>query len=75
MVESRPTRSWSDDRHRPVGGPGDRLTGMPPAGSPPPRRGFRERIPTMAQLAALVVNGVLRLPRNYHRGMFLDILA
>ena len=29
----------------------------------------------MRQLAALVVNGMLMLPRNYRRGMFLDILV
>jgi len=33
----------------------------------------RQRIPSLRQLAALVVNGVLTLPRNYRRGMFLDI--
>ncbi len=35
----------------------------------------RDRIPTLRQLANLVVNGFLTLPRNYRRGMFLDILA
>lgn len=35
----------------------------------------RDRIPTLKQLAALVVNGVLMLPRHYRRGMFLDILT
>lgn len=35
----------------------------------------RDRIPTLRQLASLVVNGMLSLPRNYRRGMFLDILA
>lgn len=41
----------------------------------PAERVHRDRIPTLKQLAALVVNGVLRLPLNYRRGMFLDILA
>lgn len=35
----------------------------------------RQRIPTMRQLAALVVNGILTLPRNYRRGMYLDIIV
>ena len=35
----------------------------------------RQRIPTLRQLAALVVDGMLMLPRNYRRGMFLDILV
>jgi len=36
--------------------------------------GGRQRIPTMRQLASLLVNGILTLPRNYRRGMFLDIV-
>lgn len=35
----------------------------------------RQRIPTIRQLASLMVNGILTLPRNYRRGMFLDITA
>lgn len=35
----------------------------------------RQRIPTMRQLASLVINGILTLPRNYRRGMFLDIIV
>ncbi len=50
---------------RPPTAPVDRL-GPGPA---------RQRIPTPAQLAALLVNGLLRLPRGYRRGMFLDILV
>lgn len=42
---------------------------------PGAERAHRDRIPTLRQLASLVVNGVLRLPLNYRRGMFLDILA
>lgn len=33
----------------------------------------RQRIPSVRELAALVVNGILTLPRNYRRGMFLDV--
>jgi len=35
----------------------------------------RQRIPSLRQLASLMVNGILTLPRNYRRGMFLDISA
>ncbi|HYH37917.1 hypothetical protein [Azospirillum sp. TSO22-1] len=35
----------------------------------------RQRIPSVRQLASLMVNGILTLPRNYRRGMFLDITA
>lgn len=35
--------------------------------------GGRQRIPTVRELASLVVNGILTLPRNYRRGMFLDV--
>jgi len=33
----------------------------------------RHRIPSFQELASLVVNGVLRLPARYFRGMYLDI--
>ena len=35
--------------------------------------GGRQRIPTVRELASLVVNGILTLPRNYRRGMYLDV--
>lgn len=35
--------------------------------------GARQRMPTLRQLASLLVNGILTLPRNYRRGMFLDV--
>ena len=74
MVETRPTDRTRTDGIRPES-PGQRPISSPPAGSSTagyPRS--RQRIPTMRQLAALVVNGMLMLPRNYRRGMFLDIL-
>jgi hypothetical protein len=40
-----------------------------------PVRGFRARIPTLAQLEALLENGKLMLPRRYFRGFFLDLFA
>lgn len=40
-----------------------------------PVRGFRVRIPTIAQLEALLQNGKLMLPMRYFRGFFLDLYA
>ena len=45
---------------------------LPPAGTP---RRWRERIPTRAQLEALIQNGRLVLPLRYFRGYFLDLFA
>jgi hypothetical protein len=75
MVDTRPTDRTRGEGVRPES-PGERPIYVPPAGSStaaPPRS--RQRIPTISQLAALVVNGMLMLPRNYRRGMFLDILV
>jgi hypothetical protein len=33
----------------------------------------RDRIPTMRMLASLLVDGILRIPAGYRRGMFLDM--
>jgi hypothetical protein len=44
----------------------------PLAGGPAPRG---QRIPTLRQLASLVVEGVLTLPRGYRRGTYLDLLV
>jgi hypothetical protein len=38
-----------------------------------PRGAPRQRMPSLRELAALVVDGMLVLPRHYRRGMFLDI--
>lgn len=43
-----------------------------PSGSP---RRWRERIPTPAQLQALIQHGRLVLPLRYFRGYFLDLFA
>lgn len=37
--------------------------------------GVKGRLPTLRRLAALLVNGVLRLPQGYRRGMYLDIIV
>ena len=45
---------------------------LPPSGAP---RSWRERIPSVAQLEALIQNGRLVLPLRYFRGYFLDLFA
>ena len=73
MVETRPASRTIPDGVRPDT-PGERtLPGTAPRRSDPAVTRARQRIPTLRQLAALVVNGMLTLPRNYFRGMFLDI--
>ncbi len=37
--------------------------------------GHRDRWPDLRELASLVVNGILRLPNRYRRGMFMDIIT
>lgn len=74
MVNTRPTGPGPDDRVR-TGPIGDGIGRPPVPGQPGRVASSRPRIPTLAQLAALLVNGILVLPRNYRRGMFLDILV
>ncbi len=76
MVDTRPTGGTRTDGIRPEV-PSERIhIPLPPAsGSDATRSNRRQRIPTLRQLAALVVNGMLTLPRNYRRGMYLDILV
>ncbi|HYH18553.1 MAG TPA: hypothetical protein VD995_08030 [Azospirillum sp.] len=76
MVETRRTADWGNDAVRTDVGGGR----VPPSGPPGGAgrvggAGNRQKIPTVRQLASLVVNGILTLPRNYRRGMFLDVLA
>jgi hypothetical protein len=40
-----------------------------------PRRSHSGRVPTLKQLASLLVDGVLTLPPYYRRGMYLDLLV
>ena len=35
----------------------------------------KNRIPTIRELLALVVNGAIVLPQRYFRGMFLDVVV
>ena len=73
MVETWVPTSRTEDGIRPELPSGRAVPGRAvPRGEGVPGAG-RQRIPTLRQLAALVVNGILTLPRNYRRGMFLDI--
>jgi hypothetical protein len=77
MVDTRATGPARTDGIRPESSrERDRPPPLPPtggSGAAPPRS--RQRIPTLHQLAALMVDGILTLPRNYRRGMYLDILV
>lgn len=76
MVETRRTADWGNETVRSDVGGGRVLPPGPPGGAGRVgAAGSRQKIPTVRQLASLVVNGILTLPRNYRRGMFLDVLA
>jgi hypothetical protein len=45
------------------------------AQEPRSRRSHSGRVPTLKQLAALLVDGILTLPPYYRRGMYLDLLV
>ena len=75
MVDTRPTSRAGTGGIRPEVPRDHALPGLPPPRADIGTSRARHRIPTMRQLAALVVNGMLMLPRNYRRGMFLDILV
>ena len=74
MVDTRPTGT---SPHLPVRT--DTGGGRTPAGrsveEPRSRRSHSGRIPSLKQLAALLVDGVLTLPPYYRRGMYLDLLV
>ncbi|WP_298371232.1 hypothetical protein [Azospirillum sp.] len=75
MVETRRTGDRSNDAIRSDPG-GGRVPSTSPVGLRARMEGIgqgRQRIPSVRELAALVVNGILTLPRNYRRGMFLDV--
>lgn len=46
-----------------------------PGGRPIPMGRPGNRWPNARELAALIVDGMLRLPARYRRGMFLDVLT
>jgi hypothetical protein len=64
---------------------GLRGSGVGAAGRPAPRgsrsgrpdvpAGHRDKWPDLRTIAALVVDGILRLPSRYRRGMFMDIIT
>jgi hypothetical protein len=75
MVETRPTGRTGLEGIRPESAGERAYPGAAPGRAEPATGRGRQRIPTLRQLAALVVNGMLILPRNYRRGMYLDILV
>lgn len=74
MVETRPTGDRLSGAIRPDGGSAHAAPGRTTVPGDPPGRP-RSRIPSAAQLAALLTDGFLNLPRNYRRGMYLDIVT
>ncbi len=46
-----------------------------PGGRPIPMGRPGNRWPNAKELAALIVDGMLRLPARYRRGMYLDVLT
>lgn len=74
MVKPRAPQDRSDERIQLGQGP-DPVRPARPGGMTAVPAVYKPRLPTLSQLAGLMVNGLLRLPRNYRRGMFLDILA
>jgi hypothetical protein len=75
MVETRPTGRTGLEGLRPEAAGERAYPGVAPGRAEPAAGRSRQRIPSLRQLAALVVNGMLVLPRNYRRGMYLDILV
>lgn len=79
MVDSRVGSSTGNVVGGSVAESGGRRTGpaavpgMSGRGIPQGRPG--NRWPNPKELAALLVDGILRLPARYRRGMFLDILT
>ncbi len=79
MVDSKPILPFAGG---PVPGsvPDGGRRALPPAAAPGPIRlpatgRPGNRWPTARELAALLVDGILRLPERYRRGMYLDILV
>lgn len=78
MVETRAAGGYSGTS---IGGaiPDGRrsgpLVGVAAADRVPARGRPGNRWPNPRELAALMVDGILRLPARYRRGMFLDVLA
>ena len=75
MVDTRPT---GPNTHLPVrtdGGGSARAPAGRSVEEPRSRRSHTGRVPTVKQLAALLVDGILTLPSYYRRGMYLDLLV
>jgi hypothetical protein len=74
MVDTRPTGTNSNLPVRSDPGSGRTSAGRPAEGARPGRT-HAGRVPSLRQLASLLVDGILTLPPNYRRGMYLDLLV
>jgi len=78
MSDAHDRRGRIDPQRSPsrIGRTGRDVAQMPGRQTEPaPRAAYRPRVPSLKQLAELMVGGILRLPRNYRRGMYLDIFV
>jgi hypothetical protein len=74
MIDTRRTGERANEPIRPDGG-GGRVPASGVRGRTESVQRGRQRIPTVRELAGLLINGILTLPRNYRRGMFLDVVV
>jgi hypothetical protein len=74
MVDTRPT---GPNPHLPVrtDSGGARASAGRSVEEPRSRRSHSGRVPSLKQLASLLVDGILTLPPYYRRGMYLDLLV
>jgi hypothetical protein len=71
------TRATGPNPHLPVrtDGGGARASAGRSVEEPRSRRSHSGRVPSLKQLASLLVDGILTLPPYYRRGMYLDLLV
>jgi hypothetical protein len=74
MVDTRPT---GPNPHLPVrtDSGGARASAGRSVEEPRSRRSHSGRVPSLKQLASLLVDGILTLPPHSRRGMYLDLLV
>jgi hypothetical protein len=75
MVDTRPTGPNTNLPVRTDSGGSARASAGRAVEEARPRRSHSGRVPTLKQLASLLVDGVLTLPPYYRRGMYLDLLV
>ena len=74
MSDRRVSDNWDGAIRPELGRPGA-PRGSGAAAPADVRRGFVPRWPDPGRLAALLIDGVVKLPRGYRRGFFLDIFV